>query len=265
VSDELLNLACAVAREAGALLLDRLGTARTDVTSKSSPTDLVSEVDTAAEALIVSRLRTARPDDGLLGEEGAADPGTSGLRWVVDPLDGTVNYLYRGTSFSVSIAVEDADGWLAGAVYDPQRDELFAGLRGHGSTLNGAPLHCTAVHDLAHALVATGFAYVTEVRAHQAAALTRVLPAVRDIRRSGSAALDLCSVAAGRVDAYYEYGPAPWDIGAGWVIAAEAGAVLRALPATVPAGVAPGTLTLASAPGVVDALESLLRSAGAVG
>ncbi|HEU0130492.1 MAG TPA: inositol monophosphatase family protein [Mycobacteriales bacterium] len=256
----LLDLAVRLAREAGALLLDRLPDARTGVTSKSSPTDVATDADRAAEALITETLRRERPGDAILAEEGTADTGTTGLRWVVDPLDGTVNYVYRAPAFCVSVAVEDADGWLAGAVYDPQRDELFTGARGEGSACDGAPLRCTGVTDLSRALVATGFSYVAADRAAQAGVLTRVLPAVRDIRRGGSAALEICGVAAGRVDAYYELGPAPWDRGAGSVIATEAGAVVRVL--RTPDG---RDLTVAAAPGVFDALVGLLREAGAVG
>jgi myo-inositol-1(or 4)-monophosphatase len=259
VTDALLDLAVRLAREAGALLLDRLHAVPTGITRKSSPTDVASDADRAAEALIVGTLRRERPDDAILAEEGSADAGTSGLRWVVDPLDGTVNYLYRGAAFGVSVAVEDADGWLLGAVYDPQRDELFAGVRGDGSSVNGAPLRCSAVTDPAHALVATGFSYVAADRAEQARVLTHVLPVVRDIRRSGSAALDLCAVAAGRVDAYFELGPAPWDRGGGSVVATEAGAVVHVLEA------ADGRdFTVAAAPGIADALVALLRDAGAL-
>jgi myo-inositol-1(or 4)-monophosphatase len=259
VTDALRSLAERLATEAGALLLDRLPQVRT-VTSKSTPTDVVSEVDRAAEDLIVGALRRERPDDALLGEEGTDETGTTGLRWVVDPLDGTVNYLYRGTAFAVSVGVEDAAGGLAGAVGDPQRAELFSGLRGAGSTLNGTPLRANPVTDLAHALVATGFSYAAADRAWQAQVLTGVLPHVRDIRRSGSAALDICSVAAGRVDAYYELGPAPWDVAAGFVIAREAGAVVH--NGTAPDG---RDLTVVSAPGIADALLALLAGAGAFG
>ncbi|MDQ1711256.1 MAG: monophosphatase [Frankiaceae bacterium] len=255
--DDLLDLATRLARDAGALLLDRLHDLRTDVRSKSSPTDVASDADRAAEALIVGALRRERPGDAILAEEGSGAAGTTGLRWVVDPLDGTVNYLYRGVAFAVSIAVEDAKGWLLGAVYDPQRDELFSAVRGQGATLNGAPLRCTAVTDLSQALVATGFSYVAAERARQAAVLATVLPRVRDIRRLGSAALDLCAVAAGRVDAYYEQGPAPWDIGAGSVVATEAGAVVTTLR------LAGHDHTVASAPGIAEPLATLLRSASA--
>jgi myo-inositol-1(or 4)-monophosphatase len=259
VPDELLDLATRLAREAGALLLDRLAAVRHGVTSKSSPTDVTTDADRAAEDLIVGALRRARPDDALLAEEGSVDTGTTGLRWVVDPLDGTVNYLYRGAAFGVSIAVEDADGWLLGAVYDPQRDELFAGVRGRGSTCNGVPLRVNDVASLDCALVATGFSYVAAERAEQARVLTAVLPVVRDIRRSGSAALDLCAVAAGRVDAYFELGPAPWDRGGGIAVATGAGAVAHVL--TAPGG---RDFTIVAAPGIADALVTLLRDAGAV-
>jgi myo-inositol-1(or 4)-monophosphatase len=171
-----------------------------------------------------------------------------------------VNYLYRGASFAVSIAVEDAAGWLVGAVYDPQRDELFAGTRGGGSTLNGRPLRANDVTDLSRALVATGFSYVADVRAAQALVLTHVLPRVRDIRRGGSAALDICAVAAGRVDAYFELGPKPGDRGGGSVVAAEAGAVVSLLPTA-----SGRDLTVVAAPGVHDPLVALLRGAGALG
>ncbi|HVF04263.1 MAG TPA: inositol monophosphatase family protein [Frankiaceae bacterium] len=257
--DDLRALAERLAREAGALQLDRLAGART-VESKSTPTDVVSEVDRACERLIVDALRRERPDDGIVGEEGTRDPGTSGLRWVVDPLDGTVNYLYRGAAFGVSVAVEDADGPLAGAVFDPQRGELFSGLRGAGATLNGAPLRANAVTRLPQALVATGFSYDAAERAWQAGVLTTVLPNVRDIRRSGSAAIDMCAVAAGRVDAYYELGPAPWDRAAALVICGEAGAVGSVRRAGLP----DRELTVVAAAGVVDALVALLTEAGAL-
>lgn len=259
MSDDLRDLAERLAREAGALLLDRLPHDRT-LASKSTPTDLASEVDHAAEALIVAALRAERPDDAILAEEGTYDTGTSGLRWVVDPLDGTINYVYRRPAFAVSIAVEDDLGAVAGAVYDPQRDELFAGLRGSGSTLNGRPLGVNDATDLAHALVATGFSYASADRAWQGGVLAQVLPEVRDIRRSGSAALDICSVAAGRVDAYYELGPAPWDVAAGCLVAREAGAVVHTV--RVPDG---RDLTVVSAPRIAADLLALLTDSGAFG
>jgi myo-inositol-1(or 4)-monophosphatase len=259
VADDLRALAERLARAAGALLLDRLPHDRT-LGSKSTPTDAVTEVDRAAEALIVETLRRERPDDAVVGEEGTYDPGTTGLRWLVDPLDGTVNYVYRAAAFTVSIGVEDDAGGVAGAVYDPQRDELFSAARARGATRNGEPLRANPVTDLTHALVATGFSYAAADRAWQAAVLAKVLPEVRDIRRLGSAALDICSVAAGRVDAYYELGPAPWDRAAGLLIAAEAGAVTRI--GTAPDG---RDLTVVAAPGIAAELLSLLTDAGAFG
>lgn len=259
MSADLRALAERLARDAGALLMDRLPGVR-DLVSKSTPTDVVSEVDHAAEALIVDALRAERPDDAILAEEGTYDTGSTGLRWVVDPLDGTVNYVYRRGAFATSVGVEDADGGLAGAVFDPQRGELFSALRGAGAAMNGTPLRANEVTDLAHALVATGFSYAAADRAWQAEVLTRVLPHVRDIRRSGSAALDVCAVAVGRVDAYYELGPAPWDVCAGFVVAREAGAVVHV--GTAPDG---RDLTVVSAPGIADALLDLLTDAGAFG
>lgn len=254
--ERLLLLAARLATEAGALLMERLPYTR-DVTSKSTPTDLVSEVDHASEALVVGGIRAARPDDGILGEEGTDDDGTTGLRWVVDPLDGTINYLYRGAAFAVSIGVEDAAGPLAGAVFDPQRGELFTAVRGAGSRLNGEPLRCSDATDLSLALVGTGFGYAASRREEQARVVSYVLPRVRDIRRSGSATVDWCALAAGRIDAFYESGQAPWDYTAGALIAAEAGAVV-----TGPGGGRPSPeLAVGAAPGIHAAFVALLDAA----
>jgi myo-inositol-1(or 4)-monophosphatase len=251
--DALLALATDLAREAGALALEmRPGVSLVD--TKSSPTDAVTEADRAVEALLLERLRAARPDDGVLGEEGAAQPGTTGVRWVVDPVDGTVNYLYGIPYWAVSIGVEVDGRTVAGAVYDPSRDELWQAVRGGGAVLNGSPLHCSAVASLDHALVATGFGYDARRRAAQARALPRLLPLVRDIRRAGAGSLDLCSVAAGRVDAYFEQGLSPWDRSAGGLVVTEAGARLGGLR-----GREPGyDMVVAAGPGVFDALHDLL-------
>src|SRR4051794_25920966 len=166
----LLALATGFAREAGGLALRMQKGVRT-LDPKSSPTDVVTAADKAVERLLVEGIRAARPDDGLLGEEGASDPGTSGLRWVVDPIDGTVNYLYGIPQWAVSIGVEDADGAVVGVVFDPAKDELWQALRGSGSTLNGTALRCTTVTSLAHALVATGFGYDARRRTRQAVVL----------------------------------------------------------------------------------------------
>ncbi len=255
----LLELATAAARAAGALLLDGLDQVRTDVRTKSSLTDMVSEMDAAAEALLVERLLEARPHDGMVGEEGTAVPGTSGVRWIVDPLDGTTNYLYGLPGFGVSIAAEADGNVVAGAVLDVVRDELYAAAVGGGATRNGTPISASTARALPTALVGTGFAYDASRRARQAEVLVQVLPRVRDIRRLGAAAMDLCSVACGRLDGYYERGLAPWDLAAGVLIASEAGAVVRSLDEH-PVGA--GSL-MAAAPGIADALASLLADAGA--
>jgi myo-inositol-1(or 4)-monophosphatase len=252
-SDPLLALATDLAREAGALAL-RMGPSAAVVDAKSSPTDVVTAADRAVEALLVEALRAARPEDGLLGEEGGAAEGTSGLRWVVDPIDGTVNYLYGIPQWAVSIGVEDGSGALVGVVYDPSKNELWQGVRGSGAALNGVPLACSVATDLSQALVGTGFGYDARRRAAQGRALPDLLPRVRDIRRLGSGALDLCSVAAGRLDAYYEQGLSPWDLSAGALIAREAGALVTGLRGRE----AGYDLVLAAAPGVHEQLHDLL-------
>ena len=232
----LLNLAESVAREAGVLLLDRFRRPATGVDSKSSATDLVSDADRDAEALIRGRLLAARPDDGLLGEEGSSVAGGSGIRWVVDPLDGTVNYLFGLPDWAVSVACEDEDGTLAGVVHIPTRGETFTAARGAGARLDGAPIAVSGATELASALIATGFSYVAEVRRAQAAELATILPSVRDIRRGGSAAVDLASVACGRVDGFYEVGLNPWDLAAGALLVREAGGLVsRDIVASGPA------------------------------
>lgn len=184
---------------------------------------MVSAADRDAEELIQGALGKERPDDGLLGEEGAHARGASGRRWVVDPLDGTTNFLYGFPAWAVSIGLEDADGGLVGVVYDPVRDELFAAEREAGATLNGRTIAVRNSSELPRALIATGFGYDAERRALQGAVLERVLPSVRDIRRAGAAALDLSWLAAGRLDGYYERGLNTWDWSAATVIVVEAG------------------------------------------
>lgn len=215
-------LAEAIAREAGALLLDGFEGTRT-VDAKSSPTDVVTEMDRAAEVLIVRRILEARPGDGILGEEGADRPSTTGVRWVIDPLDGTVNYLYRRPDWAVSVAVEVEGRPVAGAVFAPVHDELFAATLGGGATRNGRPIHVSAEARLPHALCGTGFGYEEAVRKVQGAVLSRVIAEVRDVRRAGSAALDLCALACGRLDVYYERGVRLWDVAAAELVVREAG------------------------------------------
>lgn len=252
---DLLELAVAAARKAGSLLVQgRRSGEVTVAATKSSPTDVVTAMDRAAEGVIVESLLAARPDDGVLGEEGDERAGVSGLRWVIDPLDGTVNYLYDLPGWSVSIAAEQDGEVTVGAVLAPLTGELFTATRGGGAALNGKPIQCTAGVPLAQALVGTGFGYGSERRQVQADVLRVLLPRVRDIRRSGSAALDLCAVACGRYDAFYEHGLNPWDLAAGGLIAAEAGARvggLRGAPAS-------GAFALAASSDLFDALHALL-------
>ncbi|HWF36113.1 MAG TPA: inositol monophosphatase family protein, partial [Solirubrobacteraceae bacterium] len=228
----------AAARAAGAELRSRFGQAWHGVRSKSGPTDLVSDADLAAEAAIRDVLREHRPGDAILAEEGGATAGGE-LRWVVDPLDGTVNFLFGVPAWGVSVACEDADGGLVGVVLDPMRDECFAATRSGSPTLDGEPISARSEGGLADALVATGFSYDAALRARQAEVITRLLPQVRDIRRMGAAALDLCWTACGRFDAYYERGLKAWDVAAGALIATRAGLEVRTLPETAaePSGV----------------------------
>ena len=250
----LLELAESAARRAGRLLLDGSRSSVTVAATKSSPTDIVTAMDRAAEEAITAWLLGARPDDGILGEEGAARKGSSGVRWIIDPLDGTVNYLYGLPAWAVSICAERDGTAVAGIVFAPLAGELFSGLRGGGARLNGRPIACNVGVPLEQSLVATGFGYGAQRRAVQAEVLRAVLPRVRDIRRAGSAALDLCAVACGRVDAFYERGLNPWDLAAGALIAAEAGARVGGL------GGAPASsdFALAAAPDLYGALEALL-------
>ena len=253
MSAELLDLATALAHEAGAGLRAAFGRAL-EISSKSTPTDLVSEADLATERLIRARLEAARPDDAIMGEEGDDRPGTSGLRWVVDPLDGTVNFLFGIPIWCVSIACEDAGGVLAGVVFDPIRSETWAATRDGAATLDGAPLAAPKRAQLSTALVATGFGYDAAVRESQARVAVRLLPRVRDLRRLGSAALDLAWTAAGRFDAYYERGVKHWDTAAGGLICERAGLVLRELPPAPPADRG----LLAAAPAIAAELLALV-------
>ena len=227
---DLLPLALEAAVAAGALLRDGQAAAPTDVSTKTSLTDMVSELDRASEALIARIVLGARPHDAILGEEGGlTGTGTSGVRWVVDPLDGTTNYLYGFPAWAVSIAAEVGGEVVAGVVHDPTHAETFSAVRGEGSWCNGRSLKVDGAASLATALVGTGFGYEAAVRARQGLEVARVLPCVRDIRRGGAAALDLCWVALGRLDAYYERGLQPWDWAAGMLVAGEAGAVVKVL------------------------------------
>jgi len=260
VVPELLDLATSLAVQAAELLVDGLSRVRTSVDTKSTGTDMVTEMDRASEALIVAGILAVRPDDGIVGEEGTDRPGTSGIRWVVDPVDGTTNYLYGLPGFAVSIAAEiEGGGVVAGVVADPLHRDVFTATRGGGSYRNGAAMTGPTETRLGHALVATGFSYEPARRERQAEVLHHVLPRVRDIRRMGAAAVDLCSVAAGRVDAFYEKGLQPWDYAAGALIAQEAGVVVADLDgnATSPA------FTLAAPTALFEVLAGLLIASGA--
>jgi myo-inositol-1(or 4)-monophosphatase len=218
---------------------------------------MVSAADRDAEALIHGVLREERPEDGLLGEEGGRERAASGRRWVVDPLDGTTNFLYGFPVWAVSVALEDADGGIVGAVFDPIRDELFSAERGAGASCNGERLHMgDRDTELGMALVATGFSYDAGRRAKQAHVMDRLLPATRDIRRAGAAALDLSWLAAGRVDAYYERGLNPWDWAAARLIVSEAGGAVADLDGD-PHGLA------AASPSLLPQLTELLAAAEA--
>jgi myo-inositol-1(or 4)-monophosphatase len=256
----LLALAVDVALEAGRLVADGRASAADHVDVKSSPVDVVTAVDTASEELVVTRLLAARPDDGVLGEEGASRQGTSGVRWVIDPIDGTVNFLYGLPPYAVSIAAE-VDGVIrAGVVLNVATGELFTAVSGGGAYLvspgRADPVRLTGSRpvSLEQTLVATGFGYQAEQRRTQGAVVAALLPRVRDIRRYGSSALDLCSVAAGRVDAYYELNLKPWDHAAGALVAAEAGVVVSGLagrPFAEP-------MAVAAAPSIAAAFLDLL-------
>ncbi|MGW0564888.1 inositol monophosphatase family protein [Streptomyces sp. NPDC003016] len=259
LTSELLELALEAARRAGALLRDGrpadLGVAAT----KSSPVDVVTEMDVAAEKLITDFLTEHRPEDGILGEEGASSEGTSGVRWVIDPLDGTVNYLYGLPTWAVSIAAERDGETLVGVVEAPMRRETYHAVLGGGAYADGAALRVRPAPPLDQALVSTGFNYVATVRSHQADIAQRLIPRVRDIRRGGSAAIDLSDVAAGRLDGYYERGLSPWDLAAGDLIAREAGALTGGRPGERPSG----ELAIAASPGVFEPLQALLEDFGA--
>lgn len=251
---ELLDVAIEAARAAASELIGRFGAGARGVHAKSTPTDLVSDADLAAETAIRDVLRRRRPDDRILAEEGGAT-GEGRLRWVVDPLDGTVNFLFGIPAFAVSVACEDSSGALAGVVLDVTRDECFEATRTGEARLNGRVILGSERADLATAMVATGFGYDAAVRERQAAVVARVLPCVRDIRRIGAAALDLAWCACGRFDAYYERGVKAWDVAAGALICARAGLEVRELAGEgdeIPPG-----LVLAPA-GIIEELVGLV-------
>lgn len=255
------ELAEDIAREAGEMLLAKRPSTPEVVETKSSPTDVVTALDRASEALIRARIKAVRPDDMILGEEGGDTPGSSGVRWVVDPIDGTVNFLYGLPEWAVSIAVEVEGQIVAGVVNVVPRGEVFTAALGSGAVLKKdglavERLRCNSGVPLSQALVGTGFGYFASRRAVQGQVVAAILPQVRDIRRGGSCAIDLCSVAAGRTDAYYERGVNYWDFAAAGLIATEAGARIGGL-----GGTPPNTeLTLCAAPGLFEELHDVLTA-----
>lgn len=262
------HLALRAARAGGRVLQSAFRQTRAWVQTKSSSTDMVSDADARAQATIVTWLRRARPDDGLLAEESSEEIGASGLRWVVDPLDGTTNFLYGLGAWGVSVAVEDvgARAVLAGAVVDPVGHEAFSAHLGGGArrwTRDGRREHLYLGPEsptMAEALVATGFSYDAERRRAQGASVAALLPGVRDVRRVGAASLDLCWTAAGHFDAYYEEGLKPWDFAAGRLIAEEAGCLVVALPAS---GATPRSTLIAGRPPLAKALADWLSGSSA--
>jgi myo-inositol-1(or 4)-monophosphatase len=236
--------------------------ARAAVRAKSTPTDPVTVVDTETERLLRDRLAELRPGDQILGEEeGGSAGGGDGLTWVIDPIDGTVNFVYGIETYAVSVAVQRGGASVAGAVANVPTGALYSAALGHGARVQHGgvvtPLASSTAVELSMSLVGTGFSYAPEHRARQAEILAKILPVVRDVRRMGSAALDLCMVAAGRLDAYYEDGVHIWDWAAGALIAAEAGAVMRLPPADKGGG-----LIVAAAPGIAEAMTGSLQDSG---
>jgi myo-inositol-1(or 4)-monophosphatase len=222
--NELLALALRVAQEVGDFLLDRPETFNLSV--KTGALDFATQMDHASEKYIVTALLAARPDDGIIGEEGASRPSISGITWVIDPIDGTVNYLYGLPGWNVSIAAKDEHGSIVGVVHAPTINSTWTGVRGGGAFLNGLPIRCNDPIELDRALIGTGFAYDIGKRKEQAGVIAHLLPRIRDLRRSGGAAVDICYVALGAYDGYFEYGLKEWDAAAGGLIAVEAGALI---------------------------------------
>ena len=255
--DVLLELAVATAREAAALVTERRRAGVEVAETKTSPTDVVTAVDHAAEELIRARLLAARPDDGIMGEEGDDTPSTSGVTWVVDPIDGTVNFLYGIPQYAISIAARHEGRVVAGVVLDVTKGEAFTATRGGGAHLDGRPVRVRDVVPLEQRLVITGFSYERDVRVRQAAAVAELLGRVRDVRRQGSAALDLCYIGCGRADGYVEEGLNDWDLAAGGLVVEEAGGRWAEL-----SGVGGKRLVLASPADGFDELRTAVEECG---
>ncbi len=254
---DLLDVATLVAGEAAELARTAREAAIQDVGTKSSETDVVTAADLAVEKLVRSRLASLRPGEPVLGEEAgtSGSPDLSGVRWVVDPIDGTVNYLYGFPWYAVSLAAQVDGISVAAAVVEPASGRRWTAARGGGAFLDGRPLRVSSATRLELSLVATGFGYRPERRERQAAGIPGLLSRIRDIRRAGAASLDLCAVAAGWLDGYFEHGLNRWDWAGGALIAEEAGAVVR-LPPTV------DDMTFVAAPGIADELLTALEETG---
>ncbi|MBI2684199.1 MAG: inositol monophosphatase [Actinobacteria bacterium] len=249
-----LALAVRAAEAGGAILTERFGGPVSGLAEKSSRADLVSDADRLAEAAIVATIRGERPNDAILGEEGGEVPGRAGIRWVVDPLDGTVNYLWGIPYWAVSIACEDACGMLAAVVLDPVRGERFTAVRGGGAFLGEERLTLASSTDIATALIGTGFSYDAEERVRQGRVIAHALTVLRDVRRNGAAALDLAWVACGRIDGFFESDLAPWDWAAGEFIVREAGGHTR----RIPDGEGRPLGLVATRPGLLEPLAALV-------
>ena len=248
---ELLAMAEGLARAAGDLLATRPDVF--DLSEKSSAVDFATQMDIAAEKLIVDSIIASRPDDAIIGEEGSDRPGTSGITWVIDPLDGTVNYFYGIPGWNVSVAAKDSSGVLVGAVYSPTTDSFWSAAKGIGATFNGKKIACSNPVELEMALLATGFAYDRGARTYQAELVASLLPRIRDFRRNGAAAVDLCYVAMGALDGYFEMGLKEWDLAAGGLIAREAGAIVSGDPIA-------GEIVIAAGPALHPILEREIRA-----
>lgn len=230
---ELLELAKHAAAAGAAVHRQAIAAGRLSIETKASAADLVTEIDRASEQQIVSVIRAARPNDGILGEEGTNDVGSTGIRWILDPLDGTTNFVHRYPAHAVAVGVEIAGHRTLGVVQDTFSQRVYAGIVGQGATCDEQPIVVRQESRLTQALVGTGFLPIVAVRHKQAEVLGEILPLVRDIRRSGCPALDICHVAAGALDAFYEFGLGPWDIAAAAAIAEAAGATVHLLHSDV--------------------------------
>jgi myo-inositol-1(or 4)-monophosphatase len=228
--NELVTLAEEAATRAGEILLEHFAGSIAGLDTKTSPTDPVSDADRASEAFLLDFIAAKRPQDGVIAEEGGEERSDSGLTWVLDPLDGTVNFLYRIPTWCVSIAIDEGTDTIVGVIHDPNRKETFSAAKGNGAYMNGSAIRVSEETDLSKALIGTGFSYEADAREVQAQLAGRIVPAARDIRRAGSAAIDLSSLACGRLDGFYEAPMERWDKAAGVLIAREAGATVTELP-----------------------------------